>query len=113
MSSTELAARMGVTQSSVIDLERNEVQGGIKLDTLRRAAAALDSELFYVLVPRTSLEESVRTQARRKAARHLEPVAHHSRLEDQALEADAAASELDDFAERFIDHRGLWSNSDA
>lgn len=113
MSTTELASRMGVTQSSVVDIERSELRGGIKLDTLRRAAAALDCEFVYFLVPRTSLDESVRAQAHQKAARHLGPVAHHSRLENQELSAAAAASQLDDFAERFVDHRGLWSNTDA
>ena len=113
MSSTELAARMGISQQTVTTLERSELHDTIKLDTLRRAAAALDCDLAYFLVPRTSLDEAVRIQARRKAARHLEPVAHHSRLEDQSVGDDDAAAELDAFASRFIDRRGLWSDDSA
>ena len=109
MSSTELAARMGVSQQTVPNLERSELHDTIKLETLRRAADALDCDLAYVLVPRTSLDDAVRTQARRKAARHLAPVAHHSRLEDQSVGDDDAAAEIDEFAARFIDRRGLWS----
>lgn len=111
MSSTELAARMGISQQTVADLERSELHDTIKLETLRRAADALDCDLTYVLVPRTSLDDAVRAQARRKAARHLKPVAHHSRLEDQSVGNDDAAAELDDFASRFIDRRGLWSDA--
>jgi predicted DNA-binding mobile mystery protein A len=112
MSSTELAVRMGVSQSTVPDLEHSEVHGTVKLETLRRAADALDCELFYVLVPRTTLDEAVATQARRKAIHHLGRVAHHSRLEDQAVGDDDEAAQLDEFAARFIDRRGLWSDAD-
>lgn len=113
MSGPELAARMGVSQSTVVDVEQSEVADTIKLDTLRRAAEALDCEVAYFLVPRTNLEDSVRLQARLKASRHLGRVAHHSRLEDQELTADAATAQLDRFAEELIDRRGLWSDDEA
>jgi len=109
MSSPELAARMGVAQSTVIDLERTETAGTIKLATLERAAGALGCDVVYFLVPRTTLEEAVRVQARAKAARHLGRVAHHSGLEDQEVAADVAADQLDRFAREMIDRRGLWS----
>jgi predicted DNA-binding mobile mystery protein A len=100
---------MGITQPTVQALERSEVNNTIKLETLRRAAEALDCDLVYGLVPRTNLDEAVRTQARRKAAWHLGPVAHHSRLEDQGVSDSDTAAELDELAARFIDHQGLWS----
>ncbi len=113
MSGSELADRMSVTQSTVVDIENSELHGGIKLNTLRRAADALECELVYLLVPRTSLEETVHDQARRKAARHLGRVAHHSRLEDQELSPSASTDQLDQFVQRFVDRRGLWSDREA
>jgi predicted DNA-binding mobile mystery protein A len=113
MSGAELAARMGVSQSTVADLESSEVNGTIKLDTLRRAAAALDCDVIYFLVPQSSLHDAVAGQARRKAAEHLAPVAHHSRLEDQELDRDTAAEELEAFAAGLVDRRGLWSDNRA
>ena len=110
MSGAELAARMGVAQSTVVDIERSELHDTIKLETLHRAADALGCEVAYFLVPRVTLEASVRTQARRKAGRHLGRVAHHSRLEDQELPDDAAASQLDRFADQLVDRRSLWSD---
>jgi predicted DNA-binding mobile mystery protein A len=110
MSGLELAARMGVTQSTVADLEASEVHGTIRLDTLRRAADALDCDVAYFLIPRTSLDEMVVSQARRKARRHLEAVAHHSRLEDQQLDGPAAADELEAFSAGLVDRRGLWTD---
>ena len=112
MSSTELAARIGVSQQRVSQMEHSELQETITLETLRRAANALDCDLVYVLEPRTSLEEAVREQANKKAVRHLAPHAHHSRLEDQALSNDDEAAQLEEFASRFIDRKGLWSEPD-
>jgi predicted DNA-binding mobile mystery protein A len=112
MTSTELAARLNVSQQNVSQMEHNEVQDTITLDTLRRAASALDCDLVYVLEPRTSLDEVVREQAHKKAARHLAPLAHHSRLEDQALSDDDEAAQLEEFASRFVDRKGLWSETD-
>jgi predicted DNA-binding mobile mystery protein A len=112
MSSTELAARMGVTQPTVQDLEHSEVFNTVKLETLQRAANALDCDLAYALVPRTSLDAAVKAQARRKAAQHLGPLAHHSRLEDQATSDSDTAAQLEELAARFMDRQGLWSEPD-
>lgn len=109
MSSTELAARIGVTQSRVPAMEQAEVSGSIRLDTLERAARALDCRLVYALVPNSPLEDTVQAQARHRAERHLADVAHSMRLEDQAVTGTFAAEQIDELAARFVDRRGLWS----
>ena len=109
MTQPELAARMGVGQSTVADLEASEMHGTVKLDTLRRAAEALDAEVLYFLVPRSTLAQMVTDQARRKAAVTLTQVAHHGRLEDQALDLADSDDELEAFATGLVDRRGLWS----
>ena len=111
MSGSELATRMGVRQQSVHDLEVSERRNTIQLDTLARAADAMDCDLVYALVPRKSLEETVRSRARLKAAEHMHPIDHHSRLEDQATSEEDRQALLDDLAARFIDRRGLWTDS--
>ena len=112
MSSTELAKRIGVSQQAVVSLEQSEVDYTAKLETLRSAAEALDCQLVYALVPRTSLNDAVIAQARRKAARLLTPVVHHSRLEDQSIADDDTAAQVDELAQQFVDRRGLWADSD-
>jgi len=112
MSGSELANKLGVTQSTIVDIETSELHDRVQLGTLRRVANALDCELVYFFVPRSSLEESVTNQAHQKAARHLDRVAHHSRLENQELSAVAAASQVERLAESLIDRRGLWSDAD-
>lgn len=110
MSSPELARRMGVSQSTVASLERSEAAETINAASLRRAAEALDCEVVYFLVPRRSLEESARAQARRKASQHLAAVVHHGRLEDQAVTDDDLTDQIEELATRFADRRGLWTD---
>jgi predicted DNA-binding mobile mystery protein A len=108
MTSNEMAHRMGVIQQNIVQVETNEVNDRIQLGTLRQAANALNCDLVYVLLPRTSLEDAVNTQARRKAERILGPVAHHSRLEDQSLTAQQTQLQVDELADKLVDRRGLW-----
>jgi len=108
MSGSELAARMGVSQQVLSEIERNERQSTVRLETLSRAAEAMDCELVYALIPRTTLEETVRAQAQRKAVRLLAHVVHHGRLEAQEVAEDELAAQLEELASWFADHRGLW-----
>lgn len=110
MSGAELGSRLGVRQSTVDQLERSEANETIKLESLRRAADALDCDLVYALVPRTSLDATVQAQGRRVAARRISAVAHHMRLEDQAIDERDAGVQLNALAAELIDRRGLWSD---
>ena len=112
MSSTELAARMGVSQQAVSDIERSERHTTVRLGTLSRAADAMNCELVYALVPRTTLEETVRAQARRKAVRHLAHVTHHGRLESQEVSEDEFADQVEELTDWFADRRGLWTHDE-
>lgn len=110
MSGAELGSRLGVRQSTVDQLERSEANETIKLESLRRVADALDCDLVYALVPRTSLDATVQAQGRRVAARRISAVAHHMRLEDQAVDERDAGVQLNALATELIDRRGLWSD---
>ena len=112
MSSTELAARMGVVHQAIREFENSEVQETIKLETLRRIGEALDCQVVYALIPRTTLEEAVKSQAQRKATNRFARVSHHSRLEDQENGVDDVAFQIEDMAKKFIDRRGLWTDAE-
>jgi predicted DNA-binding mobile mystery protein A len=62
------------------------------LATLRRAAEALNCTVVYALIPKKTLEATVREKAGEFARRHLEPIEHSMLLEDQkVIEQDANA----------------------
>lgn len=99
MTAEELASRLGVADSTVIRLESSETRRTVQLDTLMRAASALDCEVVYALVPHHTLEEAFQSQAERQAERQVLDVAHTMALEDQtpaAEEQQAMISELAD-----------------
>jgi len=67
MTSAQLAKRMNIANSSLHQLERQEAQDKISLQSLKRAAEALDCELIYAIVPRDTLESTINEQAERRA----------------------------------------------
>jgi predicted DNA-binding mobile mystery protein A len=59
MTGVQLAKRLRISPQSAEALEKSEATGTVQLNTLRRAAEALDCRLVYALVPKTSLEGAV------------------------------------------------------
>lgn len=96
MTAEQLGRRLGVKQSSVIQMEQSEAKGSIELATLRRAADALDCALVYAFVPKKSLEETVRLRARNFIRRRLAPVEHSMLLEDQSVPGKAEEQRIDE-----------------
>lgn len=110
MTSRQLAARMGLSQATISALEKSEAADTISLKTLRQAAAALDCQLVYALVPRTSLDRMVQERAQALAEQSLARIHHTMRLEDQALRDSELAAERDRLTRAFLDGRAsrLW-----
>jgi predicted DNA-binding mobile mystery protein A len=108
MPRAEVARRLGVTGQAVASIEKSEADGSIRLDTLRRAAEALDCTLVYALVPRTSLEEIVDQRAHDVARRRIDRVQHTMLLEDQRGGAEDADRLVDELAEQVKESRSLW-----
>jgi predicted DNA-binding mobile mystery protein A len=108
MPRAEVARRLGVTGQAVASIEKSEAEGSIRLDTLRRAAEALDCTLVYALVPRTSLEEIVDQRARDVARRRVDRVQHTMLLEDQRGGAEDADRLVNELAEQVKESHSLW-----
>jgi predicted DNA-binding mobile mystery protein A len=107
MTTVQLAVRMGVKQPSIISLERSEARGSIELATLRRAAEALNCTLVYALIPKESLEATLRERASEFARRRLEPIEHSMMLEDQQVVGRDAEARLDEMI-RETNPRLFW-----
>jgi predicted DNA-binding mobile mystery protein A len=102
MSATQLARRLGIAHSSVDALERREVLGTVTLDSLARAAHALDCELVYAVVPRGSLAAIRERRARSLAQRQLSRVAHSMALEDQAVSREEQATQEKELVDELL-----------
>lgn len=110
MTSRQLASRLGVSQVAVTKLERSEVDGSARLESLRRAAAALDCDLVYALVPRSTLDETVRQRASLLAGQDLHKVDRTMRLEDQALTDEQLTARVTDYADKLVTAGRLWDD---
>lgn len=110
MSSAALGRRLGVTDSAVRKLEEAESTDAITLGSLRRAAAALDCELQYALVPRQKLEVTLHERALKIAQERVGGVAHSMALEDQAVDSSLTRSHIEELAKSLLARRtrDLW-----
>lgn len=110
MSGIQFARRLGVSWQSMDDLEKSEAAGTIGLETLRRAAAALDCTVVYAVIPNRSLEALVEGRARSRAIATLGRIDQTMLLEDQRV-TDADKEELvEDYIRTHIRDRDLWDD---
>ena len=110
ITTAQLAQRLGIAQPSAVGLEQAEASKVITLETLERAARALDCTLVYALVPRKPLETIVRERAREKARERLRTISHSMSLEDQRVHEEDEHEQLERLAQKLLDGAGsaLW-----
>lgn len=110
MTTAQLAKRLGVSQPRVTTIEQAELKGSITLDSLERAAQALDCRLVYALVPRQPLEALVEERARLLAKKHLQATRHTMALEAQVVEAGDEQEQFKLLARQLIEQASskLW-----
>ena len=114
LSQQQLASRLEMTRQNIGSLERQEVARRITLETLGRVAAALDCDVQYALVPRTSLDETIERQALYRARRQLERVNASQSLEASELPSDSLDRAIRDLADEMKTARpkDLWDTYD-
>lgn len=110
MTTAQLGARIGVSQPRAVEIEKAEVSGSISLDSLERAAHALDCQLVYALIPKKPLEALIGERAQKIALRRLKSAAHSMALEDQSLEKTDELEQLRDLARKLAEKSSseLW-----
>jgi len=106
MPASELGRRLGISQPAVFALERSEQQGSARLNSLRKAARAMDCEFVYAFIPKHGLERTVRTRAEELADAELRSTQQTMALEDQASPVTQDLRE--DLIQKLIVSRGLW-----
>ena len=102
MSGAHVATRMGVSRNAIYQAERNERDGAITIAQMRKIAAAMDAEFVYAVVPKGSVEDVIRAQARRKAEARVRRVSSHMALESQSLPSEQTKQRIENLAEELI-----------
>ena len=107
MTTAQLAGRLGVAQSTLVEIEQSEAKGTIQLSTLRRVAQGLECRLVYALVPDETLESIVRSRARAFAGSRRAPIEHSMLLENQGVTEEDAEEKIDQLI-RDTNPRMFW-----
>ena len=110
MSGRQLAERLGVSKQSVSRLEQDEIVGSITIKTMRNVAEKLDCMFVYGFVPKTSLDETVRSRAEKISRERMDRVDQTMSLEKQRIRDENLESLILEDVERIMDEmpRNLW-----
>ena len=110
MNGRQFAKRIGVSPARVSKLESDEVAGAVTLKTMQKTAEALDCTLVYGLVPRSSLEDTVKKQIAIYAQQRLDRVSHTMALEGQELSERGNKKALQAMKEELLFNipKSLW-----
>lgn len=86
-SQEQVAKKIAMTRQSYAGLEAAEQRGAISLNSLQRAAEAMDCELVYFIVPRETVARtySELAQLHDPLNKHLIASEHSMALENQAV----------------------------
>ncbi len=84
MTAKQLAERVGLSQPRIAKMELNE--NNLKISTMKKIAEGLDCNFVYGFVPKSSLQETIKRQARKKAEAILSSVNTNMALEDQLVD---------------------------
>jgi predicted DNA-binding mobile mystery protein A len=108
MSQAVLAERLRVSGAAINKLESAELHGGITIAKLAEVAGALDCTLLYALVPNSTLEQTVNTQARTVAGQDLGYAARTMALEAQDIDEDQQGEAAERYARQLVAGGKLW-----
>ena len=110
MKGDQLARRIGVQKQRIVALEKGEVAGSVTINSMKKAAEAMDCVFVYALVPQDSLEEIVERRARNYAEHIHKSLLHSMALERQGLTVDESGHGIQANTEKFIREtpRDLW-----
>ena len=111
LSTYQLAKRMNVYQSRVVQIEEAERKKAVTLKTLEKAAEAMGCKLVYGLIPCTTLHDILERQAKKVAKRILSRVTHTMELEEQGIDAKKMQQQFEDLIKELLEGnpKKLWS----
>jgi predicted DNA-binding mobile mystery protein A len=110
MTTYELAEKVEVDQSRISRIEASEAKGEIKISTLEKVADGLGVKFIYGFVPRDSLEEIVRDQAKEIAKKRLSRIDHSMKLELQGVSDEEQEREFNDLIDKILieEPKNFW-----
>jgi predicted DNA-binding mobile mystery protein A len=112
MNAAQLGRRLGVCRQRVAQVEKDELLGNVTLRTMAELAEAMNCSFVYWIIPKTSLEETVRSQATKIAEASVNQTSLAMSLEGQAITEQDKAELIDGTIDKILsdDKIRLWEN---
>ncbi|MDE0151332.1 MAG: mobile mystery protein A [Bdellovibrionales bacterium] len=116
MNTRQLAKRCGVHHSSILRIEKSEVQDKISIESLKKIASAMNCQLVYAIVPKVqykNLEEIIDKQATLLAHKLIKKVNHTMQLEAQGTSSKEIQYQTKKLANELKDKMNsrIWEKS--
>ena len=110
MRTNQLARKLGISQQTVSQIEDYERSGGVTLDRLRKAAEALNCDLYYAFIPKEDLEEQMMARAKVVVLSEHNRVKTTMALEDQLVKEEISDTKLTLEAAKLVANldRRIW-----
>jgi len=110
MTLKELGSRIDLDRARVYRIEQAEVNGDVKLSTLKKMADGLGVKFVYGFVPEQDLEAIVRQQAIKIAKKRLSRIDHSMKLELQGVSDDEQEEALNDLIDKILveEPKNFW-----
>ena len=94
MTAKQLAERVGLSQPRIAKMELNE--NNLKISTMKKIAEGLDCDFVYGFIPKSSLQETIKRQAHKKAEAILSSVNTNMALENQLADDPPILTDMAD-----------------
>lgn len=114
MTLRQAGSRAGISDRAFAQIEEREADAAVTLATLDRAARVVGCRLVYALVPETTLEKQVTSQAESAAARLVGRIEHSMQLEEQPTDAAMQRLRQDELADDLVRRgdRRIWDGGE-
>ncbi len=107
MTLNKLGEACGVSTATIAQLEQREALGKISVETLRRAAEAMNCEFQYSFVPKSDLKTFLHKKAYVKASDILHAADLHMSLENQKVKTDIE-ERIQNLKKKLIKEGKVW-----
>ncbi len=108
MSSKALAARVGVSPTTMSETEKAEFEEGITIKRLRRVAESLDCDLVYYFLPKKPIQDLIEERARYLAEQKFRNIQSFVDLDKSLIPEDFIENKIQKEVEELKFSRKLW-----
>jgi len=110
MSGSQLARHLHTSKQTVRDYEASESSHKISIETLEKVAEALDAKVYILMIPKTSLQDTINNRAKIIAENMISSNARNMEMEEQGTSKSFMKRQIDELTEELIkeNSKSLW-----